>query len=84
MELQLLLEEEKLHKVPLLIFANKQDLLSALSTTEITQGLNLYAIRDRIWQIFPCSAKESTGIQVGMEFLVNEINQNNDTKHGGF
>jgi len=41
-----------------------QDLLNALSVVEITQGLNLHAIRDRQWQIFPCSAKEGTGIQV--------------------
>jgi ADP-ribosylation factor-like protein 3 len=46
-ELQQLLEEEKLSGVPLLIFANKQDLLSALSASELTDGLNLHAIRDR-------------------------------------
>ena len=46
-ELQQLLEEEKLAGVPLLIFANKQDLLSALSPSELTAGLNLHAIRDR-------------------------------------
>lgn len=40
-ELQQLLEEEKLSGVPLLIFANKQDLLSALSAPELTDGLNL-------------------------------------------
>jgi ADP-ribosylation factor-like protein 3 len=46
-ELQQLLEEEKLSGVPLLIFANKQDLLSALPASELTDGLNLHAIRDR-------------------------------------
>lgn len=39
--------QEKLSGVPLLIYANKQDLLSALNASEITAGLNLHAIRDR-------------------------------------
>lgn len=64
LELQQLLEEEKLAGVPLLLFANKQDLLSALSPAEMTTGLNLHSIRDRQWQIFPCSAKDGTGLQV--------------------
>ena len=66
LELQQLLEEEKLAGVPLLLFANKQDLLSALSPAEMTTGLNLHSIRDRQWQIFPCSAKDGTGLQVGV------------------
>jgi len=74
-ELGQLLDEEKLAGVPLVIFANKQDLLSALSVVEMTQGLNLHAIRDRQWQIFPCSAKEGTGIQPGMEFIVTELSE---------
>ena len=41
-----------------------QDLLNALSVVEITQGLNLHSIRDRQWQVFPCSAKDGDGLQV--------------------
>mmetsp|Transcript_275 Transcript_275/g.260 ORF Transcript_275/g.260 Transcript_275/m.260 type:complete len:188 (+) Transcript_275:54-617(+) len=73
-ELQQLLEEEKLAGVPLLIFANKQDLLSALSPSELTAGLNLHAIRDRQWVIMPCSAKTGDGLQDGINFLVEELN----------
>ena len=43
--------------VPLLVLANKQDLLNALPANEIADGLNLFNIRDRPWQIQPCSAK---------------------------
>jgi len=74
-ELAQLLEEEKLAGVPLLIFANKQDLLNALSPAEITAGLNLHAIRDRQWQIIPCSAKLSSGLQDGIEFIISELNE---------
>jgi ADP-ribosylation factor-like protein 3 len=59
-----LLEEEKLHGVPLLIFANKQDLLNAAKASDITDGLSLHQIRDRPWQIQGCSAFTKEGVKV--------------------
>ncbi|KAL0179230.1 hypothetical protein M9458_024672, partial [Cirrhinus mrigala] len=50
-ELAELLDEEKLSGVPVLVFANKQDLLTAAPASEIAEGLNLHTIRDRVWQI---------------------------------
>lgn len=72
-ELLSLLEEEKLAGIPLLVFANKQDLLNALPASEvhalccigtkfyhqIAQTLELHKIRDRMWQIQACSAKKT-------------------------
>ena len=60
-ELQALLEEDKLAGVPLLIFANKQDILSSMSADEIEEQLNLSQINDRAWTIAACSAKDSEG-----------------------
>lgn len=68
-ELAELLEEEKLSGVPVLIFANKQDLLTAAPASEIAEGLNLHTIRDRIWQIQSCSALTGEGIQVCVMIL---------------
>lgn len=65
-ELAELLDEEKLSGVPVLIFANKQDLLTAAPASEIAEGLNLHTIRDRVWQIQPCSALTGEGVQVIM------------------
>jgi len=75
-ELQQLLDEERLGHVPLLVMANKQDLLNALSPGEITQELGLNEIRERTWQILPCSAKTGEGLQDGMEWIVEQINSN--------
>merc|ERR1712065_76175 len=44
-ELNTLLEEEKMAGVPVLVFANKQDLLNAASSKEIAEMLNLHSIR---------------------------------------
>lgn len=54
-ELLSLLEEDKMAGVPLLVLANKQDLINALPANEVADGLNLFNIRDRAWQIQPCS-----------------------------
>jgi len=72
-ELSKLLEEDKLAGVPLLVLANKQDLLNALPPNEVAEGLNLFSIRDRPWQIQPCSAKSGEGLQDGMEWLVKQV-----------
>lgn len=63
-ELSELLEEDKLAGVPVLIYANKQDLFNAAPASEITDGLNLYTIKDRKWQIQPCSASSGEGVKV--------------------
>ncbi|XP_023676228.1 ADP-ribosylation factor-like protein 3 [Paramormyrops kingsleyae] len=73
-ELAELLDEEKLSGVPVLVFANKQDLLTAAPASEIAEGLNLHTIRDRIWQIQSCSALTGEGVQDGMTWVCKSIN----------
>ncbi|CAD7955210.1 unnamed protein product [Amoebophrya sp. A120] len=77
-ELNELLQEDKLSNVPLLIFANKQDLLQALPANEIAEELSLHNIRDRTWTIQACSAKAGEGLQEGMEWLVGHMNLQNN------
>ncbi|XP_035628242.1 ADP-ribosylation factor-like protein 3 isoform X4 [Oncorhynchus keta] len=69
-ELAELMEEEKLSMVPLLIFANKQDLMTAAPASELAEGLNLHTIRDRVWQIQACSAITAEGVQVASNQVV--------------
>jgi ADP-ribosylation factor-like protein 3 len=63
-ELMELLDEEKLTGLPVLIFANKQDLVNAAKASEIAEGLQLLSIRDRAWQIQACSAVTGEGVKV--------------------
>ena len=63
-ELAELLDEEKLAAVPLLIFANKQDLMTASPASELAECLHLHTIRDRMWQVQACSAVTAEGVQV--------------------
>ena len=73
-ELGQLLCEEKLDEVLLLVLVIKQDLVNALTAEEISDGLNLSSIVDRPWNIHPSSAKSGEGIQEGMEWVVDCVN----------
>jgi signal recognition particle receptor subunit beta len=68
--------------VPLLILANKQDLLNALQPDEITAELQLDGARERTWEILPCSAKTGEGLQEAMEWIVERINSSNGQTEG--
>ncbi|XP_061887804.1 ADP-ribosylation factor-like protein 3 isoform X1 [Entelurus aequoreus] len=63
LELSELLEEGDLAAVPLLIFANKQDLMTAMPASELAESLNLHTVRDRMWQVQACSAITAEGLQ---------------------
>jgi len=72
-ELNELLSEEKLIGVPLLVYANKQDLFNASPASELAEGLHLMSIRDRTWQIQACSAISAEGLKDGLEWAVKNI-----------
>ena len=73
---QILLNEPKLAKVPILVFANKQDKNDALQPNEIMDQMNLTAITDRKWSINACVATEGTGVVEGMKWLVETVSKN--------
>ncbi|CAF0884192.1 unnamed protein product [Adineta steineri] len=79
-ELSELLEEEKLNGVPLLVFANKQDLLNAAKASDITDGLSLHQIRNRPWQIQGCSAYTKEGVKEGLEWVSKTVVSNRNKK----
>lgn len=72
-ELEELLSEAAMAGVPLLVYANKQDLLHAASASEIATGLGLHTIKDRPWQIQACSATAGEGIKDGMEWISKTV-----------
>eukprot|EP01012_Entosiphon_sulcatum_P031408 TRINITY_DN395_c0_g1_i2.p2 TRINITY_DN395_c0_g1~~TRINITY_DN395_c0_g1_i2.p2 ORF type:complete len:179 (+),score=50.66 TRINITY_DN395_c0_g1_i2:32-568(+) len=72
-ELTALLAEDKLQNVPLLVLANKQDLAEALTPAEVSEALQLPAVRDRQWQVEACSAKTGDGLERAMEWAIKTI-----------
>ena len=45
--------------------------------------VNYKAIRERVWQILPCSAKDGDGLQEGMEWIVEQMNAGKSGSAGG-
>ena len=72
-ELRMLLEENQLSGIPLLIYANKQDLNLSLSPEEIMNELNLTHIINRKWTIVASSAISKVGLNEGLEWLEKNL-----------
>jgi len=70
-ELNFMLDEEELKGVTLLVFANKQDVVGSMNAAEVSEGLGLTSIRNRQWAIFQTSALKGTGLNEGLDWLVN-------------
>ena len=71
-----MLAEEELANASLLVFANKQDCEGAMSVTEVSEYLALTDLKTRAWTIFKCSAKNGTGLNEGLDWLVNVVSGN--------
>ncbi|KAH7823758.1 Arf1m [Monocercomonoides exilis] len=73
-ELHDLLKQKETGNVPLLIYANKQDLSGAVSPEYILEKLELDSLcAGRSWHIQPCSALTGDGLFDGLKWLEYEI-----------
>ena len=78
-ELYSILQQPELSGVPLVIYANKQDLNLALNADEILEQLDLDNITDRNWTIITCRALTKQGLSSGLDWLI-ELNGENSNK----
>ncbi|RCN50680.1 ADP-ribosylation factor family protein [Ancylostoma caninum] len=69
--LSMILEEPNLRerKFHLLVFANKQDLPNAMTTTEVTKALQLETLENLEWHIQPSNAISGDGLIEGLDWL---------------
>ncbi|XP_022872885.1 ADP-ribosylation factor 1-like [Olea europaea var. sylvestris] len=68
-ELHRMLNEDELRDVPLLVFANKQDLPHAMTVAEITDKLGLHSLRKHHWYIQSTYATSEKGLYEGLNWL---------------
>lgn len=79
-QLKTLMKEEKLKKVPLLVYANKSDLKNVFEADEIVERLELNEIVDRDWSLYACSALKGFGIMEGLKWLMEKVSENTKNK----
>jgi ADP-ribosylation factor-like protein 3 len=60
--------------VPVLVFANKQDLATAKTPQNVAETLELSEFRDRRWHIEGCSAKTGAGLEEGVAWIFEACN----------
>jgi len=72
-ELWLLLTEPQLKDVPLLVFANKQDLPKAANIGDLADKLQLANIKHRPWYIQASCATTGDGLYEGLDWLCDQI-----------
>ncbi|KAK3821056.1 MAG: ADP-ribosylation factor [Benniella sp.] len=63
-----------LETIPLLVYANKQDLASAMLVAEVRDALDLRAITGREWHIQGTSALKEEGLKEGFDWFVTQLN----------
>ncbi|OTF79707.1 ADP-ribosylation factor-like protein [Euroglyphus maynei] len=74
-ELQRMLNEDELRDSILLVFANKQDLPNAMSTSELKDRLGLAQMRNRHWYIQATCATQGDGLYEGLDWLCTEVSK---------
>ena len=67
--LKLLLSNGDLAGIPMLLWANKQDLLNSMTTAEVVQSLDLQLIKDRSFQVIGCSTRTQKGLSEGIDWI---------------
>eukprot|EP00762_Andalucia_godoyi_P000326 ANDGO_03044.mRNA.1 ADP-ribosylation factor-like protein 6 len=72
-ELSMVLQHPDTRGLPILFFANKMDLQTALSPMEVVQLLELDRITDRTWHIVPSNAVTGEGVEDGMTWLTAKL-----------
>lgn len=79
-ELHRMVNEEELKNIPVLIFANKQDLPNVLSIAEIQEKMNLSKLDSTKtkWSIQAAAATKKEGIEEGFLWLAEAVRSRND------
>ncbi|EJT97694.1 ARF/SAR [Dacryopinax primogenitus] len=72
-ELLTMLAEEELRGVPLLVFANKQDIKGSLKSGEVSEQLGLDKEKGRQWSVRGSCATKGEGLEEGLDWLVNVL-----------
>lgn len=73
LELHALMRNPLLQDIPFLIFANKQDLPGAATTSEVTDAMKMYSIKNRPWKVAESVGTSGVGIDEGFGWLSTSI-----------
>lgn len=70
------LNEAGLPRIPLLVYANKQDVGTSMTVAEVRDALDLKSIRGREWHIHGANALVGDGLVEGLDWYIAQIREN--------
>lgn len=73
-ELMHIMADDMMRDVPVLVFANKADLPSALSVGELARSLDLKSLRSK-WFVQASSAVSGQGLAEGFDWMASELKE---------
>jgi ADP-ribosylation factor protein 1 len=68
-----MLLSEELQKACLLVYANKQDVSSAVSPSQLTEKMNLSSLKNRRWLVQGASAIKGEGLLEGLDWVAKQL-----------
>jgi ADP-ribosylation factor protein 1 len=71
-----ILRHNELDGVPLLVFANKQDMKESRSVSQVIELLSLQSVRNREWFCQACSCLTGDGLFAGFDWLASHQLEN--------
>ncbi|XP_037446082.1 ADP-ribosylation factor-like [Triticum dicoccoides] len=74
-EFQTIIKEPLMSKSIILVLANKQDLKGSMSPAEVSEGLGLHDLKNKIWHIQGACAIRGEGIYDGLDWLASTLKQ---------
>lgn len=74
-ELSNIMRNDELSDAALLVYANKQDLPSAIKPVDLITRLGLDAYRNRQWQVQATCATSGSGLIEGLDWLAEALNK---------
>ena len=82
-ELDWILDSDEMRGVPVVVFANKQDLPQTATPSEVANSLGLSKVRGRKWHVQGSSATIGEGLLEGMQELSGLVRQfQSNSRHG--
>lgn len=75
-----MIDNKDMRRAAVLIFANKQDQKHAIKATEVPSILGLDKMTDRAWFVQPSCASKGTGLETGLNWLIENSGRVNHSK----
>ncbi|NP_001090326.1 ADP-ribosylation factor-like 11 L homeolog [Xenopus laevis] len=80
LELEAILDDDKMRGVPFLVMANKQDLPGARRPMEVAEELGLRKIQGNQWHVQGCCAATGDGLVEGLQVFTDLVKQFQKTR----